>query len=119
MRAVKGLLYVVDKVVGVFKTARESDKVGRNACGVKFFIGQLTVRGTCRMQTAAASIRNVRLDCNDFEPFHKLFSFGSSALNAETHDAASAVRAIFLCKRIVRVTFESGIFNPRDTRIGL
>ena len=116
---VERLLDVVDKVVGVFKTARESDKVGRNAGGIKLIIGELAVGGTCRMQAAAASVGNVRFDRNDFEPFHKRFRLFSAAFDAETDNSASAARAIFLRKSVVGIAFKRRIFHPRDAGIGL
>ena len=62
MRVVECLLYIVYEVECAFKAAGKAHEVTRNACRDEFVVGELTVCGTCRVQTATARVGNVGFD---------------------------------------------------------
>ena len=66
------------------------------------------------MQAAGVRVGHVRLDGRNFEPSHDGLGCGPSAFYAEAHDAAGAVRQVFLPQLVIFVARQAAELHPRD-----
>ena len=69
------------------------------------------------MEAACARIGDVRLDGRDLQAAHEVLRRCVAALHAEGHDAAGAVRQVFLSEFIVFVAGQAAVAHPRDVVI--
>src|SRR5699024_9961627 len=103
---------VVDDVLRVFQTDRETDEILVDTGLFQLFIAELAVGVAGRMQQAGTGIRHMGGDDRQLQGIHELFGLLPAALQGEGEHAAGALWAVFLRKRMIAVVFQSGIADP-------
>ena len=66
------------------------------------------------MQQQSLAVCNVCCDRSELQRIHELDGLLSSALYAEAHNTACAVRAVLLRKLVLGIRLKAGILNPSD-----
>ena len=117
--AFQRLLDVVDQILGIFKTAGDSDKARGNASGSQLFIGHLTMGGGGGAEAAGACIRDMGFDGGKLERFHEAAGSFAAALELKGNNATGAVGQIFLLKRMIRIGGQVAVVNDFDLLMGV
>lgn len=79
----KSLLEIVENIIYILKTNRETDHTAVDTAGNKLFVSKLTVSSACRVENAGTDISNVNLIGSQLQRIHKLDSSISAALDNE------------------------------------
>ena len=82
------LFKVVDDVVYILNTYRQTDKVWCYACLHKLLVAKLTVSVAGWVQNACTGIGNMSNDADEVEVIHELDGILASALQTEGNNAA-------------------------------
>lgn len=114
LRLLQRLIEIGDQILRVLQAAGIADQILADACGQQLLGVHLPVRGGSRVQAAGVRVGHVRLDGCDLEPSHDGLGCGPSAFYAEAHDAARAVRQVFLPQFIIFVARQAAVLHPRD-----
>jgi len=98
LQIVQALAEILDDIVHVFETYRNTDQTWVYAGCQKLFICQLAVGGAGRVKNAGADISHMYLVGGEPQPIHKFDSRLFSAFNGDGNNATGALWQVFCAK---------------------